>query len=53
MTRVTYGHPDYGAAYLKIESDAPPVANDDAPWLQPLPAPRLGWFARVWRRIWG
>lgn len=61
MTRITYGHPDYGAAYLKIEDTAPlAAATDYAGDLAQSPRTvreavpvRVGWWARLCQRVWG
>lgn len=47
MTRVTYGHPDYGAAYLDIKVFAEPVPRiPPKPEMQPPPPPPT-WWERV------
>lgn len=60
QTRVIFGHPDYPAKYLDIKEYPPTVVACSSPPItlpvvtrEPLPAPRVGWWTRVWRRIWG
>ncbi len=59
MNRTIYGHPDYGAAFLKIEDDPSPLGpvtdyvGDMAQSPRAVVAEdvRAGWWARMWRSI--
>ena len=57
MTRVIYGHPDYGAAFLKIEDLPCPLSAavdiNAVPEAQREYLPRPSVWLRLWRMVWG